>query len=192
MLLVLDNRDSFVFNLDQAFRAMGVESKVLRSDRCTAAEVLALPLEGLVLSPGPGRPSEAGCLLDVVRRAPPDLPILGVCLGHQALAEAEGARIVQATEVFHGRNSWIRHEGAGLFEGLPNPIEACRYHSLVVEALPACYVADAWVTGPERLVMGFHHRELPRYGLQFHPESFRTPLGDRLLRSFRERCRRAG
>lgn len=185
MLLLLDNRDSFVFNLDQAFRALGACTLVVRSDRATAREILDLEPWGIVLSPGPGRPEEAGCLLDVVRGAPSHVPVLGVCLGHQALAMVAGSRIVVAPEIYHGRVSSIEHSGRGLFADLPSPIEVCRYHSLVIDGqeAPPGYLCSARdpVHG---LVMAIEHEYLPRFGLQFHPESFRTPLGPRLLDRF--------
>jgi anthranilate synthase/aminodeoxychorismate synthase-like glutamine amidotransferase len=185
VIVILDNRDSFVFNLDQAFRAAGEPTVVLRSDRCTAAEVLARAPSALVLSPGPGRPEEAGCLVDVVARAPCELPILGVCLGHQALAVAHGGRLRRASQVFHGRCSWIRHDRQGLFAGRPDPLLACRYHSLVVDAgaLPSELVATAW-TDDGATLMALRHARLPRFGLQFHPESFRTPEGTAILDAF--------
>ncbi|MCA8971854.1 MAG: aminodeoxychorismate/anthranilate synthase component II [Planctomycetes bacterium] len=185
MLLLLDNRDSFVFNLDQAFRKLGAATEVVRSDRTTARELFARDPWGIVLSPGPGRPEHAGCLLDVVREAPPSLPILGVCLGHQALAIAAGATITQAAEVFHGRVSEIVHDGRGLFEGIPSPIEVCRYHSLAITGptAPDGYLRTAHDPKHD-LVMAIEHESLPRFGVQFHPESFRTPLGPRMLESF--------
>jgi len=188
VILVLDNRDSFVFNLDQILRALGKETEVLRSDRHTAGELLSRPWDAVVLSPGPGRPEESGCLLELVRQAPDELPILGICLGQQALALAAGGSIRQAQEIFHGRNSWIRHEGLGIFRDLSNPIEACRYHSLIVDRLPDCFEATAWSTGKEKIIMGIQHRDLPRFGLQFHPESFRTPRGVQLVENFLGYC----
>ena len=188
VILVLDNRDSFVFNLDQILRALGQETEVLRSDRHSAGELLARPWKAIVLSPGPGRPEEAGCLLELVRQAPAGMPVLGICLGQQALALAEGGSIRQADEIFHGRNSWIRHKGQGIFKDLPNPIEACRYHSLIVDRLPDCFEPTAWATGKESVLMGIQHLELPRFGLQFHPESFRTPHGPRIVENFLGYC----
>lgn len=184
MLLILDNRDSFVFNLDQAFRAAGMSTEVVRTDRVSAAEALDRPLDGLVLSPGPGRPVESSCLLEVVKRAPADLPILGVCLGCQALAEADGARLARLAQVYHGRCSEIRHDGRGILAGVPDPFSACRYHSLVIEhdSLPDAWEATAWAEG--NTVMGIRHRARPRFGVQFHPESFRTPEGGRVLSNF--------
>jgi anthranilate synthase component II len=188
VILVLDNRDSFVFNLDQILRGLGQETEVLRSDRHSAGELLSRSWKAVVLSPGPGRPEEAGCLLEILRQSPPELPILGICLGQQALALAEGGSIRQACEIFHGRNSWIRHKGQGIFENMPNPIEACRYHSLIVDRLPDCFDPTAWSTGEEKIIMGIQHRELPRFGLQFHPESFRTPRGAQLVENFLRYC----
>ena len=184
-VLILDSRDSFVFNLDQAFRSLGasdVLTRVVRTDRTTASEVLDTGPAALVLSPGPGRPEESGCLLDVVRHAPPQLPILGVCLGHHALAAAAGAEILRADQVFHGRCSWVRHDNSELFDGIENPFLACRYHSLVIDDLPPDYEAAAW--SDDGTLMAMRHRHLPRYGLQFHPESFRTPVGADILSRF--------
>lgn len=185
MILILDNRDSFVFNLDQAFRALGAPTLVLRTDRCAAREVLAHPADALVLSPGPGVPAQAGCLLDVVRGWPLEPPILGVCLGHQALAEADGAPITRAPEVVHGRCSTIRHDNSELFRGVANPFEACRYHSWIVEpvGLPRGWRPSAW-TIEDGLLMAMRHDHLPRFGVQFHPESFRTASGLRMLANF--------
>lgn len=189
MLLLLDNRDSFVFNLDQAFRALGAETKVLRSDRTTAAEALAFEPDGLVLSPGPGRPEDAGCMLELVRAAPNELPILGVCLGHQALGQVAGASIVRAPEVYHGRVSEITHDGSGLFESLPSPLAVCRYHSLMLEPRNRAETAPPGYRGcavePEQgVLMAMRHERLPRWGFQFHPESFQSPRGDELLARF--------
>ncbi len=188
MILVLDNRDSFVFNLDQILRDQGERTEVLRSDRHTAGELLSRSWKAIVLSPGPGRPEEAGCLLELLRQAPGDLPILGICLGQQALALAEGGGLRQASEIFHGRNSWIRHKEEGIFQGLPNPIEACRYHSLIVDRLPDCFEPTAWATGKEKILMGIQHKKKPRFGLQFHPESFRTPRGAQIIENFLLYC----
>lgn len=186
MILILDNRDSFTFNLAQVFLALGHETRVLRSDLFSAREALALQPDAIVLSPGPGRPTEAGCLLELIKHAPRSVPILGVCLGHQALAEAAGARIVQAKEIYHGRCAGVLHQGTGLFEGLANPLVACRYHSLVIQedSLPDCYIADAHCAEQAGVIMSIRHRELPRFGVQFHPESFRSAEGPELLARF--------
>ena len=185
MLLILDNRDSFVFNLDQALRALGAETRVVRSDRHTAAELANESFEAVVLSPGPGRPEDAGCLLEYLALIPENCPVLGVCLGHQALAVRAGANIVRADEVVHGRCSVVRHDGRGIFEGVENPIAACRYHSLVLEGAdaPPGYEASAW-TEDGKILMAMRHVERPWIGLQFHPESFRTPVGPKLIENF--------
>lgn len=192
MILILDSRDSFVFNLDQGLRALGAETTVLRTDRISAAEALDRPLTGLVLSPGPGQPRDAGCLLRVVEQIPVELPVLGVCLGAQALAVAAGAQLRRSDRIYHGRCSRIRHDEQGLFTGLPNPLLACRYHSLVIDpdTLPDCYRVTATAAGssdaaePRDVIMGIRHRDRPWFGLQFHPESFRTELGEQMLVNF--------
>ncbi|HHI80616.1 MAG TPA: aminodeoxychorismate/anthranilate synthase component II [Planctomycetes bacterium] len=186
MIWLLDNRDSFVFNLEQAFRSFGMVTRTTRSDRTEPAEIYEARPRVLVLSPGPGRPAEAGCLLQVVEEAPPDLPILGVCLGAQALVQQSGGSLRLCKEVFHGRTSLIHHKGQGLFQGFPQPLEVCRYHSIAADpaTLPSCWKVEAWNQDLDgtRIPQAILHRELPRLGLQFHPESFRTPLGVELLR----------
>ena len=184
MILVIDNYDSFTFNLVQALGALGAEVQVLRNDAAPVTEIEQLRPGGIVLSPGPGRPEHAGCCIEVIRKLGERIPILGVCLGHQALGAAFGAQIVAAPEVVHGKTVAVRHEGEGLLRGLPSPFEAARYHSLVVagETLPEVLRVDA--TAPGGLVMAMSHRELPLHGVQFHPESIATPAGPELLRNF--------
>ena len=186
MIWLLDNRDSFVFNLEQAFRGFGFRTRTTRSDRTNPEEIFSAAPRALVLSPGPGRPAEAGCLLQAIAEAPPDLPLLGVCLGAQALIEQSGGHLRLCKEVFHGRTSLIHHRGDGLFRGFPQPFEVCRYHSIAAdpETLPSCWKVEAWNYDADgtQIPQGIRHRELPRIGFQFHPESFRTPQGIELLR----------
>jgi anthranilate synthase/aminodeoxychorismate synthase-like glutamine amidotransferase len=181
LILILDNKDSFVWNLAQALMARGQQVRVQRSDRISVAEAGAG--EALVLSPGPGRPEDAGITVDAVRAWSGRRPILGVCLGHQAIAAAFGGEVVRG-EPRHGRTSPVRHPGRGIYRGLPDPMPACRYHSLQVRAatLPDELEADAFAD--DGVVMGLRHREHPTFGVQFHPESFRTPDGGHLLDNF--------
>lgn len=189
MLLLIDNYDSFVHNLARYFERLGQETLVVRNDAIDAVGVLSLKPRAVVLSPGPCSPCEAGCSLDVVRALHEKLPILGICLGHQAIGAALGGRIVRAREPVHGRSSEVFHEGRGVFAGLPNPLTACRYHSLVIEeaSLPASVEVIARTA--DGTVMAVEHRELPVVGLQFHPESVLTECGYDLLAAF---LRRAG
>ncbi len=186
MILVIDNYDSFTYNLVQAFGTLGADLRVFRNDAIDVAGVASLNPGGLVLSPGPGRPESAGCCVDCVRELGAQFPILGVCLGHQAIGEAFGATIERAPAVVHGKTAPVNHTGAGLFAGLPQPFEAARYHSLAVSAaeLPAQLQVDATASGG--LIMGMSHREWPVHGVQFHPESIATPDGPRLLGNFLE------
>lgn len=181
MILLIDNYDSFVHNLARYFARLGHETRVVRNTAIGAAGVRAARPDGLVLSPGPCTPREAGCSLEVVRRLHRELPILGVCLGHQAIAEALGGRVVRAAEPVHGRASAVWHDGRGVFRGLPNPLAGCRYHSLVVEeaSLPECLEVAARTE--DGVVMALRHRELPVVGLQFHPESVLTEHGYAIL-----------
>jgi len=189
MILLIDNYDSFVYNLARYFKRLGQATCVARNTAVDVAGVRALEPDAVVLSPGPCTPKEAGCSLAVVREFYTELPILGVCLGHQAIAEALGGRIVRAAEAVHGRTSPIRHDARGIFAGLPNPIVGCRYHSLVVDeaSLPDCLEVSARTD--DGTVMALRHRELPLVGLQFHPESILTDSGYGLLAAF---LRRAG
>lgn len=184
MILLIDNYDSFVFNLARYFQRLGQTTRVVRNSAIDTATVRALQPEAIVLSPGPCTPREAGCSLELVRSFLDELPILGICLGHQTIAEALGGRIVRAKEPVHGRSSSIRHDGRGLFEGMPSPIVACRYHSLVVqeESLPDCLEVSARLD--DGTVMALRHRERPVVGLQFHPESILTDFGYALLARF--------
>ena len=183
MILVIDNYDSFTFNLVQVFGAAGCGPVVRRNDEITVTEIEAMHPDGIVLSPGPGRPAEAGCCVEVIRRCGPRVPLLGVCLGHQAIAEAFGARVERAPEVVHGKVAAVDHDGTGVFEGLESPLAAARYHSLgVAEAsLPDSLRVTAR-TGA--VVMGLRHVDYPIHGVQFHPESIAIPLGPQLLNNF--------
>jgi anthranilate synthase/aminodeoxychorismate synthase-like glutamine amidotransferase len=188
VILVVDNYDSFTFNLVQQLAAEGEEVNVLRNDARPASEMLALGARGIVLSPGPGRPEDAGVCIELLRLAPP-VPLLGVCLGHQALGAAYGGVIGRAPRLMHGKTSAIRHGGGGLFAGLSNPFEATRYHSLEVrpETLPPEIEPVAW--SEDGTLMAMRHRTRPYWGVQFHPESVLTVEGPALLRNFIRMCR---
>ncbi len=191
MLAVIDNYDSFVFNLVQILGAMGEEIRVFRNDAIDVEGLKALHPRGLVLSPGPGRPEDAGVTIAAILGLSARIPTLGVCLGHQAIASAFGGRVVRAGELRHGKASPVEHHGQDLFEDLPSPFFAGRYHSLVVEraTLPSQIQVTAWT--PEGVVMGMRHAQRPLFGVQFHPESVLTPQGHRLLGNF-VRLTRAG
>ncbi len=184
MIVVIDNYDSFVFNLAQALGSMGEEIKVFRNDEIDVPGVLSLQPTGLVLSPGPGRPEDAGITIRAVQDVSTSIPTLGVCLGHQAIASAFGGRVVRADAPRHGKASPVEHDGFGLFEGLPSPFDAGRYHSLVAErsSLPVELRVTAWTA--DGTVMGLRHERRPLFGVQFHPESVLTPEGTRLLGNF--------
>ena len=184
MILLIDNYDSFVFNLARYFRELSCAVEVVRNDRTTVDEIAALRPEAIVLSPGPCTPLEAGICVEVVRRLGPTIPLLGVCLGHQAIAAALGAEVVRAPEPIHGRTSLVDHDQQRLFSGLPNPLTATRYHSLIVPeaTLPSCLRATARTS--DGLLMGMEHLDWPTFGLQFHPESVLTCGGHRLLENF--------
>jgi anthranilate synthase/aminodeoxychorismate synthase-like glutamine amidotransferase len=187
MILLIDNYDSFTYNLVQALGALGADVETLRNDAVTPEEIDARSPERIVISPGPCTPRESGISNRVIRRFAGRVPILGVCLGHQCIAHAFGAQVVRAARPMHGKTSEIRHDGAGVFAGLPNPFSAMRYHSLVVDerSLPAEFAVSARTADGE--VMGFRHREWPLEGVQFHPESYRTEAGTALLRNFLRR-----
>ncbi|MFO7630745.1 MAG: aminodeoxychorismate/anthranilate synthase component II [Prochlorococcaceae cyanobacterium] len=191
MLLVIDNYDSFTFNLVQYLGELALEHplaadlKVVRNDALTLEQIRALDPAAILISPGPGDPNQAGVCLDVLRELGPSLPILGVCLGHQALAQAYGGKVVRARELMHGKTSPVHHSGAGVFEGLPEPLTATRYHSLIAEraSLPACLEVTAWLD--DDTIMGLRHRDHPHLqGVQFHPESVLTEAGHALLANF--------
>jgi anthranilate synthase/aminodeoxychorismate synthase-like glutamine amidotransferase len=184
MVLLIDNYDSFVFNLARYFRRLGHDTLVVRNDAIDVATVRSLKPSAVVLSPGPCAPQQAGCSLELVRRLHGELPMLGVCLGHQVIGEALGGRIVRAPEPVHGRTSRVFHDGRGIFAELPNPFAACRYHSLVVEeaSLPQCLEISA--RSEEGLVMAVRHREHSLVGVQFHPESILTEHGYAMLAAF--------
>jgi anthranilate synthase component 2 len=184
MILVVDNYDSFTYNLVHYLNELGAETLVHRNDALTVEQALALRPQGVLLSPGPCTPNEAGICLGLLAAAPVDLPILGVCLGHQAIGQAFGGQVVRAKAIMHGKTSAIRHTGQGVFKGLKNPFIATRYHSLSVprESLPAELEVTAWTEDGE--VMGLQHRSRPVHGVQFHPESIATECGHELLANF--------
>ncbi|WBM70992.1 aminodeoxychorismate synthase component 2 [Buttiauxella sp. WJP83] len=184
MLLLIDNYDSFTWNLYQYFCELGAEVMVKRNDELTLSEISALAPEKLVISPGPCTPSEAGISLAAITHFAGKLPILGVCLGHQAIAQAFGATIVRAEKVMHGKTSAISHNNTGVFNGLNNPLTVTRYHSLVIDppTLPECFDVTAWTDKQE--IMGIRHRELTLEGVQFHPESILSEQGHQLLANF--------
>ena len=182
MILLVDNYDSFTYNLAHLFGALGAEVVVRRNDAVDAESALRLAPSHLVISPGPGRPSESGAMPDVLRRLGPVVPTLGVCLGHQAIVEAFGGEVGRARELVHGKSCWVRHDGRGLFAGLPNELEAGRYHSLAATRIPPQLEVSAVAGDGE--VMAVRHRELPVEGVQFHPESVLTPLGREIARNF--------
>lgn len=187
-VLVVDNYDSFTYNLVQYLGELGAQPVVWRNDAFDVDEVARLRPAGIVVSPGPCTPAEAGHSVEVIRRYGAELPILGVCLGHQAIGAAYGARVVRAARLRHGKTSDIEHDGTGPFAGLPSPLVATRYHSLVVEDLPDDLIANAWaVDDGERVLMGMRHRSHPVWGVQFHPESILTASGHAMLRTFLER-----
>ena len=196
MVLMIDNYDSFTWNLVQYLQALGAAVEVVRNDELSVAQVAALAPERIVISPGPCTPNEAGISLDVIRELGARVPILGVCLGHQAIGQAFGGEVVRAKTIMHGKTSRIRHAGQGVFAGLPDGYEATRYHSLVVqrETLPDCLEITAWTENDDGSfdepvfdeIMGLRHREHPVEGVQFHPESILTEHGHALLKNFLE------
>ena len=191
-LLMIDNYDSFTFNLVQYLQMLGAEVKVVRNDAMSVAEIAALQPSHIVVSPGPKTPNEAGVSLEVIRQLGPTIPLFGVCLGHQAIGQVYGGDVIRASNIMHGKVSPIRHEGKGVFAGLPDRYEATRYHSLVVDknTLPAALEITAWTENPDgsmEEIMGLRHREYPVEGVQFHPESILTQHGHALMKNFLDR-----
>jgi anthranilate synthase/aminodeoxychorismate synthase-like glutamine amidotransferase len=182
MILVIDNYDSFTYNLVQHLGELGAELRVFRNNKITLGEIENLKPSGIVISPGPGAPSNAGITEDVVRYFHKSTPILGVCLGHQAIGEVFGGKVVRAPTLMHGKISQIFHDGTGLFKGLPQGFPATRYHSLMVSDIPTCLKISAETQ--DGIVMGLRHRDYPTEGIQFHPESIMTVVGKQLLRNF--------
>ena len=185
MLLMIDNYDSFTYNLVQYLGELGEDVRVYRNDQLTVADIEQLDPERIVISPGPCTPNEAGVSVETIQHFAGRIPILGVCLGHQSIGQAFGGRIVRAHQLMHGKTSMIRHEGEGVFAGLPSPFEATRYHSLVIEhkSLPDCLEVTAW-SQDDNEIMGVRHRELAVEGIQFHPESILTQYGHEMLANF--------
>ncbi|MHA6288638.1 anthranilate synthase component II [Maricaulis sp. CAU 1757] len=184
MLLIIDNYDSFTFNLVHYFQELGAETRVIRNDAMSAEDALALAPTGIVLSPGPCDPDRAGICLDILRQAPANLPILGVCLGHQAIGQAYGGKVVSARDIMHGKTSPVEHNASGLFAGLPSPFNATRYHSLAVcrDRVPDDLAVTARTADGE--IMGLSHVSRPVHGVQFHPESIASEHGHALLGNF--------
>jgi len=189
MLLMIDNYDSFTYNLVQYFAELGAEVEVQRNDKLTINDIETLNPDLIVISPGPCTPNEAGISLDVIHQFAGKKPILGVCLGHQAIGQAFGGNVVHAREIMHGKTSPVHHNNVGVFKGLNNPLQATRYHSLVIkkETLPDCFEVTAWTENPDGSIdeiMGVRHKTLPIEGVQFHPESILTEQGHQLLKNF--------
>ena len=184
MILMIDNYDSFTYNLVQAFRGLGAEMQVIRNDQIDVEGIRALAPSAIILSPGPGNPDSAGITLDAIREFAGKLPLFGVCLGHQSIAQAFGGKIIHAQKLMHGKTSRIHHDGRGIFAGLPQDFAAMRYHSLAVErdSLPSCFEISAESDDGE--IMGLRHRELPIESVQYHPESVGTPDGLKQMENF--------
>jgi len=184
MILVIDNYDSFTYNLVHYLNELGAATRVYRNDALTSEAALALKPQAILLSPGPCTPDEAGICLDILKTAPSDLPILGVCLGHQAMGQAEGGKVIRAQTLMHGKTDAIAHTGVGFFKDIPSPFTATRYHSLSIEraSLPDTLEVTAWTADGE--IMGVQHKTRPLYGVQFHPESIATQYGHEMLGNF--------
>ncbi len=190
MIVFIDNYDSFTYNLVQYLGAMGAEVRVFRNDAAKPEELLALRPEGVVISPGPCTPKEAGISVEVARAFAGEVPVLGVCLGHQAIAAAFGGKVVKAGRLMHGKTSMVTHDGKGVLKGLPNPLEGGRYHSLAIEEESLPDVLSVTARAEDGEVMGLRHKEMSVEGVQFHPESILTPCGMDLMRNFLEMTRR--
>ncbi len=189
MILMIDNYDSFTYNLVQYLGELGAHTEVYRNDKITPDEIADLNPEKIVISPGPCTPNEAGISVETIKRFADKVPLLGVCLGHQGIGQAFGGHITHARQIMHGKTSMIHHDGSGLFKGLPNPFQATRYHSLIIEAssLPDCLRVNAWTCledGSRDEIMGITHKDHAVIGIQFHPESILTPQGHDMLRNF--------
>ncbi len=186
MILMLDNYDSFTYNIVQYLAELGAELKVIRNDEKSVEELLSLQPEGIVLSPGPGRPENAGIMNDLIMAAAGKVPMLGVCLGHQGIAQVYGGKIGYAPTIMHGKTSEIHHDNSTIFTAIESPFVATRYHSLVIEpkTLPKQFIRTAWTD--DNVIMAMQHQEWPLYGLQFHPESIMTPMGKKILGKFLE------
>jgi anthranilate synthase/aminodeoxychorismate synthase-like glutamine amidotransferase len=191
MILLIDNYDSFTYNLVQYFAELGEQVLVRRNDEISLTQIAAIRPSYLVISPGPCSPDQAGISLAAIQHFAGQIPILGVCLGHQAIAQAFGAKVVRAKTVMHGKNSLIKHRQQGLFKGLNNPLSVTRYHSLVVdkESVPDDFSIDAWTEADEAEIMALSHKKLPVYGVQFHPEAILTEQGHQLLQNFLTLCK---
>ena len=184
MIFILDNYDSFTYNLVQALGELGAQIQVRRNDQVTVEQIESLAPEAIVLSPGPGRPRDAGILMETIRHFAGKVPILGVCLGHQAIGEVFGGKVVFAPSLVHGKTAEVLHDGKTLFRGLPRPFAAARYHSLVVDPRSIPPSLEVSATTPDGVVMGLRHKKLPVEGVQFHPESILTAAGPKLLQNF--------
>ncbi|MDQ2799813.1 MAG: aminodeoxychorismate/anthranilate synthase component II [Armatimonadota bacterium] len=187
MILVIDNYDSFTYNLVQYLGEMGAELDVRRNDTLTVADVAAMKPEKILISPGPGTPDDAGITLDLIREFGPKTPIFGVCLGQQAIGQALGGRVVRAEKLMHGKTSLVNHTGQGIFHGLPTPLSATRYHSLIVERATLPSVLEITAESDDGEIMGLKHKTWPLEGVQFHPESVLTEHGKQMMRNFLER-----
>ena len=186
MILMLDNYDSFTYNLVQYFGELGADLKVYRNDALTLDQIKTMKPERIVISPGPGRPEDAGICVDLIKRFAGKIPILGVCLGHQAIGYTYDGKIIRAKHLMHGKTSMIEHNGKEIFQGVEHPFEATRYHSLVIdrETMPDSLEVTAWTTDADKEVMGVRHKEFPLWGVQFHPESILTKAGKHILKNF--------